>query len=178
MKYLIISDIHGGSYFLEKVLEGVNDFDKLVILGDILYHGPRNDLPDNYDPKKVISILNAVKDKIVAVRGNCDAKIDLEVLDFEILDNREMEMNNHKCFLTHGDFHNIENLPILEGKYNLFHGHTHRNIVEEKGNVKVINVGSISSPKDGFYSYAIVEEDTVRVYDLIKGTIIFEEILI
>ena len=84
MKYLILTDIHGSSKYLDLVLNKVNDFDWLIILGDILYHGPRNDLPNEYNPKKVIEILNNLKEKIIAVRGNCDAEVDLMVLDFLI----------------------------------------------------------------------------------------------
>lgn len=98
MKYLILTDIHGSSHFLNLALEKVNDFDKLILLGDILYHGPRNDLPKGYNPKEVIQILNSYKDKITAIRGNCDANVDLMVLDFKISQNSIIDYNGKKYF--------------------------------------------------------------------------------
>ena len=98
MKYLILTDIHGSSKYLDLVLNKVNDFDWLIILGDILYHGPRNDLPNEYNPKKVIEILNNLKEKIIAVRGNCDAEVDLMVLDFLIEQNKWIYIENNKFF--------------------------------------------------------------------------------
>ena len=112
MKYLIISDIHGSSEYLEMVFSKVKDYDKLIILGDILYHGPRNNLPNGYNPKKVIEILNNIKDKVIAVRGNCDAKIDLDVLEFEISDHKWIQLNENKILLTHGDVYDKNNLSL------------------------------------------------------------------
>ena len=121
MKYLIISDIHGSSKYLKLVLDKVKNFDNLIILGDILYHGPRNNLPDEYNPKEVIKILNSISDKIIAVRGNCDAKVDLMVLDFEIEDHLFIKLNDKKFFLTHGDIYNKGNLP---NKFSLHKDHS------------------------------------------------------
>lgn len=177
MKYLMISDIHGSSYFLEKVLAKVKDFDKLIILGDILYHGPRNNLPNGYEPKNVIEILSAYKENIIAVRGNCDAKIDLDVLGFDIPDHKLITFDNVNVFLTHGDIYNHDNMP--EDKYinALMHGHTHVNVNYNIDGKKVINLGSLSIPKDNHHSYAIIQDNKVRIYDLLTDEIILEETL-
>lgn len=169
MKYLVISDIHGDPYFLEMVLSKVNDFDKLIILGDVLYHGPRNDLPNQYNPKRVISVLNEISDKIIGVRGNCDAKIDLELLDFNINEHRILKNSDFNLFLTHGDVYNCDNLPELEGKYTVIHGHTHVNKACNFGCIQVINIGSISLPKDGIHAYALIEGKSITVYDLFNN---------
>ena len=167
MKYLVISDIHGSSHYLNKVLKKVNDYDKLIVLGDILYHGPRNDLPNEYNPKQITTILNNMKDKIIAVRGNCDAEVDLMVLDFEIKDFHWFKIENHLFYLTHGHKYNKDNIPCKRRKYTILHGHTHVNkeyVVNEK--VDVINLGSLSIPKDSHYTYAIIENNLFNVFDL------------
>lgn len=167
MKYLIISDIHGSSFYLNKVLEKINDFDTLIILGDILYHGPRNDLPNEYDPKQIMNTLNCLKDKIIAVRGNCDAEVDLMVLDFEIKDFKWLKVNNHLFYLTHGHKYNKDNIPCKRRKYTILHGHTHINkeyFVNDK--VNVVNIGSLSLPKDNHHAYATIENNLLNVLDL------------
>ena len=119
MKLFIISDIHGSLYYLKKVMEifGKENYDKLVILGDELYHGPRNPLPKDYSPKEVIEILNKYKDKIIAVRGNCDSEVDQMVLSYPIMSDYSMiYLGNKRVFLTHGHIYNIDNpLPMSEG---------------------------------------------------------------
>ena len=177
MKYLIISDIHGSSKYLKMVLDKVKDFDKLIILGDILYHGPRNNLPDMYNPREVIEILNNIKDKVIAVRGNCDANVDLMVLDFQINDQLSIKLNNKRFFLTHGDLYNKENLPLKLGKYTLVYGHFHKNEVTSINKVKCINVGSLSLPKDNHNSYSIFENDIFISYDLVNDEVIFKEVI-
>lgn len=167
MKYLVISDIHGSVYYLNKVLEKINDYDKLILLGDILYHGPRNDLPIEYNPKQIISTLNNLKDKIIAVRGNCDAEVDLMVLDFEIKDFEWLKVGNHLFYLTHGHKYNKDNIPCKRRKYTILHGHTHVNkeyLVNDK--VDVVNIGSLSIPKDNHHSYSIIENDLLKIFDL------------
>lgn len=167
MKYLVISDIHGSVYYLNKVLEKINDYDKLILLGDILYHGPRNDLPIEYNPKQIISTLNNLKDKIIAIRGNCDAEVDLMVLDFEIKDFKWLKITNHLFYLTHGHKYNKDNIPCKRRKYTILHGHTHVNkeyLVNDK--VNVVNIGSLSIPKDNHHSYSIIENDLLKIFDL------------
>lgn len=153
MKILFLSDIHGVPSTLEAALNkaGVLGFDKIVLLGDLLYHGPRNGVPDFYDPVKVANILNGLKDKIIAVRGNCDAEVDQMMVDFPIMeDYRVLEADGEKFFLTHGHLFNEYKLPPLGMGTVLCHGHTH--IAENKllqCGLRIFNPGSISLPKGG-----------------------------
>ena len=129
MKMMIISDIHGSYNDLKEVLDIFQEehVDQLLILGDILYHGPRNDLPEGYNPKKVIPLLNQYKDKIIAVRGNCDAEVDQMVLDFPMrADYIQLYIDGHRFFVTHGHLWNEENLPLLNPVDILMEGHFHR----------------------------------------------------
>ena len=153
MKILFLSDIHGVPSTLEAALNkaGVLGYDKIVLLGDLLYHGPRNGVPDFYDPVKVANILNGLKDKIIAVRGNCDAEVDQMMVDFPIMeDYRVLEADGEKFFLTHGHLFNEYKLPPLGMGTVLCHGHTH--IAENKllqCGLRIVNPGSISLPKGG-----------------------------
>jgi putative phosphoesterase len=153
MKILFLSDIHGVPSTLEAALDkaGVLGFDKIVLLGDLLYHGPRNGVPDFYDPVKVANILNGLKDKIIAVRGNCDAEVDQMMVDFPIMeDYRVLEADGDKFFLTHGHLFNEYKLPPLGMGTVLCHGHTH--IAENKllqCGLRIFNPGSVSLPKGG-----------------------------
>jgi putative phosphoesterase len=153
MKILFLSDIHGVPSTLEAALNkaGVLGFDKIVLLGDLLYHGPRNGVPDFYDPVKVANILNGLKDKIIAVRGNCDAEVDQMMVDFPIMeDYRVLEADGEKFFLTHGHLFNEYKLPPLGMGTVLCHGHTH--IAENKllqCGLRIFNPGSVSLPKGG-----------------------------
>lgn len=173
MKYLIISDIHGSSFHLNNLLKKDIDYDKLVILGDILYHGPRNDLPEGYNPKEIIKTLNNLKDKIIAIRGNCDADVDLMVLDFEISNFKWLKINEKLLYLTHGHKHNKDLLPCKRRKYTLLHGHTHVNVVHKASDkVRVVNIGSLSIPKDGYYTYAVIDGNNLTVFNLLTDDII------
>ena len=152
MKLMIASDIHGSAYYCKKMIAAYQQeqADKLVLLGDILYHGPRNDLPKDYNPKEVISMLNAIKNELLCVRGNCDTEVDQMVLEFPILaDYCFLEVNGHTIFATHGHKFNPENLPMLkEGDY-LLNGHTHIPANEKKDFYTYLNPGSVSIPKAG-----------------------------
>ena len=162
MKLMIISDIHGSSYFLSKALDiyKKENCKKLIILGDILYHGPRNDLPFGYAPKEVISLLNPLKNEIMAVKGNCDAEVDQMVLDFDCSTNdRVMDYDNLKIFITHGHHHNIQELNTSENFDVLLHGHTHIPAIIKQDNYYYINPGSISLPKDGTKNSLIIYKD-------------------
>ena len=174
MKYLILTDIHGSSKYLDLVLNKVNDFDWLIILGDILYHGPRNDLPNEYNPKKVIEILNNLKEKIIAVRGNCDAEVDLMVLDFLIEQNKWIYIENNKFFLTHGHVYNKSNMIENNEKYWMLYGHYHINEVVKTPSANFINLGSLTIPKDNHHSYAIIENSIYKSYDLLNDEILLE----
>ena len=166
MKYLIVSDIHGSYESSNIIVDKFNkhNCDKILILGDILYHGPRNDLPDNYNPKKVIATLNPISDKIIAVRGNCDAEVDQMVLDFIIHDEYRLIDNNKTYVLTHG--HHLDELELNNVDVVLY-GHTHIIRKYQKDNVTFINLGSITIPKENTARcYAILENDNVSIYDI------------
>lgn len=171
MKLLIASDIHG-DYNSARRLFDIFDSegcDRVVILGDILYHGPRNDLPCGYNPKKVIELLNSRKDSILAVRGNCDTEVDQMVLEFPILgDYALFEINGLSIFATHGHKFNTETPPALKPCDILLHGHTHLVGFTDFGcDNCYINPGSVSIPKDNNpKTYMILEDKTFYVYDL------------
>ena len=168
MKYLIISDIHGSKYYVEKVLEVYQNenCDKMIILGDVLYHGPRNDLPEGYNPKEVVRLLNQYKDDIMCIKGNCDAEVDEMVLDFELHREYFLNTEHFKIYLNHGHGVEIHKLdPSLDINLILY-GHTHIHKIEISNKLCLINPGSISIPKgDMINSFAIMEDNSVRIYD-------------
>lgn len=170
MKLMIASDIHGSAYYAEKMLEAYKceNADKLVLLGDILYHGPRNDLPRDYAPKKVIEMLNAVKDEILCVRGNCDTEVDQMVLDFPILaDYAVIYDGENTLYLTHGHIYNPQNPPKLKQGDYLVNGHTHISAYEDMGDFTYVNPGSVSIPKNGTgHSYMIYENGSFELKEL------------
>ena len=162
MKLLIASDIHGSAYYCGKLLAAwkKEQPDKLLLLGDILYHGPRNDLPKDYAPKQVISMLNDIKEEILCVRGNCEAEVDQMVLEFPVLaDYCILYEKDHMIFATHGHIHNEKNVPPLKKGDILLHGHTHVPGVWEHENYVYLNPGSVSIPKEGSaHSYLMLED--------------------
>ena len=172
MKVLIASDIHGSAYWTERLVQAIEQEqpDRIVLLGDLLYHGPRNDLPREYDPKRVAQLLNelAATGKLVAVRGNCDAEVDQMVLDFPCMADyaQLVDEGGRTLFLTHGHvfgagFHNsVDHLPALPAGTAVVYGHTHVKVNEEAPThpgVWAFNPGSVSIPKDGTHSYGIYE---------------------
>lgn len=153
MRVLFISDVHGVPSALEaalKVGESLG-YDKLVLLGDLLYHGPRNGVPNFYDPEKVVAMLNPLKDRIVAVRGNCDAEVDQMLLDFPIMgDYVVLDAGGETFFLTHGHIWNEFRLPPLGMGTVLAHGHTHvPELKKLECGITVFNPGSVALPKGG-----------------------------
>ncbi len=170
MKYLIVSDIHGSSDSCEFIYDEFKNgkYDQILCLGDVLYHGPRNDLPNNYNPKKCIEILNHIKDYIICVKGNCEAEVDQMVLSFKILDNYDFKYNNYNIHLEHG-----HHLDLYNGDANMImSGHTHIPVLENKNGILYLNPGSITIPKGGFErSYAVMDEKGIAIYDLNKNTI-------
>ncbi len=176
MKYLIASDIHGSAYFCERMLEAYRreSAARLILLGDLLYHGPRNDLPRDYAPKRVIELLGAVRDEIFCVRGNCDTEVDQMVLDFPILaDYALLEVGGHTVFVTHGHKYDLTSLPPLKTGDVLLHGHTHIPTCEEKDGITYLNPGSVSIPKEGSpCSYMVLEGNTFTCKSL-DGEVIF-----
>lgn len=170
MKLFFMSDIHGSLYYLNKALERFNDekANYIVILGDELYHGARNPLPKEYNPKKVAETLNSLADKIIAVRGNCDSEVDEMVIDFPIMATYSTILyNNRRLFLTHGHIYNENNMPKLSDGDILLYGHTHIPKVEKKDSIFVINPGSITLPKeDNPHTYGVLEGDNFAIKDL------------
>lgn len=169
MKYYVVSDIHGSYVNLEKVLhEFDKDGDYLLILGDILYHGPRNPLPSGHDPKRVVQLLNERKDKIIAVRGNCDGEVDQMVLDFPMTsDYQILPFEDYKIFMTHG--HLYEEMNWLNEKDVYLFGHIHLPIAKREEHV-MLNPGSISLPKEkNVPSYGVIEYDIFTIYDMNKN---------
>lgn len=177
MKYMFASDIHGSEYYCKKMLEAYDkeQAQRLVILGDLLYHGPRNDLPRDYAPKKVIPLLNERKDQLYVVRGNCDAQVDQMVLEFPIMaDYCILELEGHTLYASHGHVYNPENLPPLKEGDIFIQGHTHVLKAERREHYYLLNPGSVSIPKEGNPpTYAIWENETFQIKDF-EGTIVKE----
>lgn len=151
MKLMIASDIHGSSYYCEKMILQFRkeQADKLLLLGDLLYHGPRNDLPKDYKPKEVIGMLNEIKEYLICVRGNCEAEVDQQVLEFPILaEYCILYIEGQMIFATHGHKYNEENPPLLKQGDILLNGHTHVAKCKEYDNFIYMNPGSISIPKE------------------------------
>jgi len=170
MKIMFASDIHGDYGCALATIEKYKEekAEKLILLGDILYHGPRNDLPDGYAPKKVIELLNSAKDELVCVRGNCDAEVDQMVLKFPILADYMLIYERGRCFfVTHGHHHNTATPPMLKDGDILIHGHTHVLTVTPFGNNNTyINPGSVSLPKEGNpKSYMIYDNGSFEIKD-------------
>lgn len=168
MKLMIASDIHGSGYYCRQLLEAFNkeQADKLLLLGDILYHGPRNALPAAYDPKVVAAMLNAMKDKILCVRGNCEAEVDQMMLEFPVMaDYALLSLDGFNLYATHGHL----TIPALGEKDFIVSGHTH--VPTWKGNR--FNPGSVSIPKENsHHGYILYAEGTFTWKDL-EGNVIY-----
>ena len=151
MKWMIASDIHGSAHYCEKLIEAYHreKADRLLLLGDILYHGPRNDLPRDYAPKQVIGMLNELKQDILCVRGNCDTEVDQMVLQFPVLaDYAVLAAGSRLIYVTHGHVYNSSKLPPIQPGDILLHGHTHIPACEELDTHIYLNPGSVSIPKE------------------------------
>lgn len=162
MKWFIASDIHGSAYYCEKMIEKYKEekADRLVFLGDILYHGPRNDLPKDYAPKKVIAMLSPLRDEIFSVCGNCDCAVDQMVLPFPVLaEYSVLDLGKRLVFLTHGHIYNEEKPLTMKKGDILLSGHTHVPKCEEKDGLIFMNPGSVSIPKENsFHGYMTIED--------------------
>ena len=175
MKLMIASDIHGSAFYCEQMIEAYKreGADKLLLLGDILYHGPRNDLPEGYAPKEVIAMLNPMKKELLCVRGNCDTEVDQMVLEFPVLaDYGILIEGGHTFYMSHGHIYNEQNLPPLMDGDIFLYGHTHVLRAEKKGAHTFLNPGSVSLPKEGnIPTYAILEDGvfTIKGFD---GTVV------
>ncbi len=161
MKLIIASDIHGSAFWCRRLLELVDreQPEKLILLGDLLYHGPRNDLPKEYAPKAVIPMLSGLKDKIIAVRGNCEAEVDQMVLPFPCMaDYSQLLVDGTVFHLTHGHHSSPEALPPLPEGSIFLSGHTHVKRDDLVNGIRCLNPGSVSIPKDGSNSCLIYED--------------------
>lgn len=181
MKLMFASDIHGSAYWAEKVVKSFKeeDADYLVLLGDILYHGPRNPLPKDYNPQAVIQLLNGIKDKIIAIRGNCDSEVDQMVLQFPITaDYNIIPLKNRKLIASHGHLYHDNQLPssLVPGDVFIF-GHIHVPVLEQKDGIYILNPGSTTLPKENHpNSYGILESNRFKVKTFDKA--VYKEITI
>ena len=161
-KIMIASDIHGSAYYCRLMLDRFREekAERLVLLGDILYHGPRNDLPKEYAPKEVIAMLNPLRDRIICVRGNCDTEVDQMVLDFNVLNEQAyLNFNNRSIVLVHGHKLDEKNIPALNNGDILLCGHTHVPKCEQRDGYTYMNPGSVSIPKENSaHSYMILDD--------------------
>lgn len=180
MKWMIASDLHGSAYYCRKMLEAFEreGADRLFLLGDLLYHGPRNNLPREYAPKEVIPLLNGKKEKLLCVRGNCDAEVDQMVLEFPVLaDYAVLPVGRRLIYATHGHIYHVKNLPPLAPGDVLLHGHTHVPAWTEFGQGNLyLNPGSVSIPKENSpHSYMTLEENTMQWKEL-ESSAVFHEL--
>ncbi len=170
MKWMIASDIHGSAKYCRKLFERfeAERADRLLLLGDLLYHGPRNDEPEGYDTRETTRLLNAYADKLMVVRGNCDAEVDQMVLDFPIMaEYALLDFNGHLLFATHGHVFSPQNLPKLRAGDVLLCGHTHVPACKDVSGITYINPGSVSLPKEASpHSYMIMENGFFTWKDL------------
>ena len=178
MKWLIASDIHGSALYAERLMAAFEreNAQWMLLLGDLLYHGPRNALPEGYDPPRVIALLNERKDRLLCVRGNCEAEVDQMVLRFPVLaDYALLPLENRLIFITHGHLYNEEHLPPLQKGDILLHGHTHVPACREHEDFVYLNPGSVSIPKEnsphsymtlenGLFTWKTLEGEAYREY--------------
>lgn len=170
MKWMIASDLHGSAYYCRALLQAWDreQADRLILLGDLLYHGPRNDLPREYAPKEVLAMLNQRKERLLCVRGNCDSEVDQMVLEFPIMaDYMALFLEGRMVFVTHGHLFNEENLPNFNPGDVLIHGHTHVRAAADRGAYFFLNPGSMALPKgDGVHSYMVYEDGVFTTKDM------------
>lgn len=177
MKLMFASDIHGSALWCEKMLEAYKreQAEQLCLLGDILYHGPRNDLPEGHAPKKVIAMLNAVKEQLLCVRGNCDTEVDQMVLEFPCLaDYAMLYVDGKRFFLSHGHHHSPSSLPPLKKGDVLINGHTHILCAKEIDGIHCLNDGSVSLPKENNPRSYMIYENGLFTIKTLDGEIILK----
>ena len=182
MKWMIASDLHGSAYYCKKMVEAFEreGADRLLMLGDLLYHGPRNDLPRDYAPKEVIPMLNGLKNKLCCVRGNCEAEVDQMVLDLPVMaDYCILPAGEKLIYATHGHIYNGKNPPPLAEGDILLHGHTHVPAWTEFGQGNVyLNPGSLSIPKENSpHSYMTLEDGVFYWKNVDTGEIYHTRVL-
>lgn len=172
MKYLVVSDIHGSFYYAKKLEEIIEKEKpkKLILLGDLYYHGPRNGLTDEYNPMEVAKILNKHKDMILCTKGNCDAEVDEMISEFKFQDNIQMNINGVEFFFSHGHVYNMDTVPPV-GKV-VVYGHFHTGFIKEEYGILFVNPGSISLPKNNTaHSYLVIDDRNLILKD-IDGNVI------
>jgi len=177
MKLMVASDIHGSLYYGKRLMEAFLDerADRLILLGDIYYHGPRNPLEREYDPMGLSEFLNLNKEKLVVIKGNCDSEVDEMISEFEFLATQTIKFGKFNITLTHGHVYNINSIPKEVGDIFLY-GHTHMGFIEKKNNVVIANPGSATLPKGGTpRSYIIITDDEIRLIELESGRVIDKE---
>lgn len=175
MKLLVVSDIHGSAYYAEKIPEIFEreKADKIIVLGDLYYHGPRNPLTKDYSPMKVAEILNSLKDRLDVIKGNCDAEVDEMISEFKFKEHLLLDVNNLKVYFTHGHKNNMDNLPDEQIDM-MVYGHFHTGFIVKKDGIIFANPGSISLPKDNTKnSYLILDKESIVLKD-IDGNVIDE----
>ena len=175
MKIFIASDIHGSAYYCQKLIDAFKkeEADRIILLGDILYHGPRNDLPKDYNPKAVIELLNEFSDRIISVRGNCDSEVDQMVLKFPIMaDYCLIPLENRTVFATHGHLYGPDNLPSIKKGDILLCGHTHVTKYENRGEYYYFNPGSVSIPKENTANGYMTLDNGEFVWKTLDGAFI------
>ncbi len=170
MKILFISDIHGSLYYAKRGIEAFyrENAHYIVLLGDVMYHGPRNPLPEDYNPGEVAKLLNNYADRIIAVRGNCDSEVDQILLNFPITAEYSTVLNkDRRFFITHGHLYNEDNILKLSKGDVLIYGHTHINKIKKEDDTYIINLASITLPKENNpHSYGILEDDIFTIKDI------------
>ena len=173
MKFLIASDIHGSSYFVNAVIKKAKEenADKIILLGDIYNHGPRNPLPEEYSPMEVAKIFNGINDKLLVVKGNCDSEVDTMISEFDFVGHLCLAVGNKTVFLTHGHVYNKDKMPKTKFEA-IIYGHFHTGFIERKGDIIIANTGSTSLPKnDTPNSYMVLENKTLTLKDFENNVI-------
>lgn len=168
MKFLIASDLHGSSESTKLLLQAFEKekADKLILLGDIYNHGPRNPLPNGYNPLEVAQLLNSISKNLIVIRGNCDSCVDEIISDFQFIQDSIIVINNKIIYLQHGDRYNINSLPKIE--FDIFiYGHYHTGFIKMQGNRFIANCGSVALPKNNTAkSYLLLTENSLELKDL------------
>ena len=167
MKYLVISDIHGSSFYAKKIEEIYNreNPDKIILLGDLYYHGPRNSLTEEYNPMEVVKVLNKYKDIILCTKGNCDAEVDEKISEFKFQDHIELKIKGVDFFFSHGHKYNKDNIPPV-GQV-VVYGHLHTSFISEEYGIIFVNPGSIALPRNHTkHSYLVIDDKKLILKDI------------
>ena len=173
MKFLIASDIHGSAYYTKEILRvfASEKADKLILLGDIYNHGPRNVLPKDYAPMQVADLLNEIKEKLIVIKGNCDSQVDTMISQFDFLPSALLISGDKSIFLTHGHQYNKDQKPKTNFDC-VVYGHFHTGFIQKIDNTIYVNAGSVSLPKEQTAnSYLIIEDGKIFLKDL-QGKVI------